>query len=122
MKNLGIELCWLTVKDLSAAIKFYTDIVGLTLLAHSPEFGWAELGGEGGSRLGLSVESNQNPIKAGSNTVTCFTVDDIGQACKIFSEKGATLIGEMMEVPGHVKIQSFIDKDGNTLQLVQKIY
>lgn len=122
MKNLGIELSWLTVKDLSAAIKFYTDIVGLTLLAHSPEFGWAELGGEGGSRLGLCVESNENPIKAGSNTVTCFTVDNIAEACKFFSEKGATLIGEMMEVPGHVKIQSFIDKDGNTLQLVQKIY
>lgn len=122
MKNLGIQLSWLTIKDLSSAIQFYTEIAGFELLEHSPEYGWAELKGEGGSRLGLSTECEENPIKAGSNSITCITVDDITKACALFTQKGAKLIGEMMEVPGHVKIQSFLDKDGNTLQLVEKIY
>jgi predicted enzyme related to lactoylglutathione lyase len=121
MKNLGIQLSWMTVKDLKKSISFYTEIAGFKLLEHSPEFGWAELKGPEGSRLGLCQETQENPIQAGSNTITCITVDNIHAACDLFIKKGITLIGEIMEVPGHVKIQTFKDSDGNTLQLVEKI-
>jgi tRNA uridine 5-carbamoylmethylation protein Kti12 len=47
--------------------------------------------------------------------------EDFYEAIAFFKEKGVTLIGDTMEVLGHVKIQTFIDLDRNTMQIVQKL-
>jgi len=117
----GIKLTWIVVKDLQSAMKFYTEVVGLTLHEHNPEFGWAELSGPDGSRLGLAQESDQMEIKAGMNAITAITVEDIDTARRSFLKQGAKLVGEVHVVPGHVKMQTFEDADGNTLQIVQKL-
>ena len=31
------------------------------------------------------------------------------------------MIGEMQEIPGHVKMQTAVDSDGNHFQIVQKL-
>jgi predicted enzyme related to lactoylglutathione lyase len=121
MKNHGIHLSWIVVKDLEASIKFYTEIAGFTLKNQSPEYGWAELAGADGSRLGIASESPKSEVKAGSNTITTFTVNDIDEAIALFKEKKVQLVGEIQEVPGHVKMQTFTDEDGNTMQIVQKL-
>lgn len=115
----GIHLSWIVVKDLKTAIQFYTEVVGLTLLENSEEWGWAELAGPSGSRLGIAQESAMSDIKAGSNAIMTITVDDIEKASKEFQAKGGTLVGDLMEVPGHVKIQTFIDASQNRMQFVQ---
>ena len=121
MKIEGINLSWVVVKDLQSAIKFYTDVIGLTLRNESTEYGWAELSGPEGSILGLAQENPKSEIPAGSNAVTTITVDDIEKARVACQEKGATLIGDVIEIPGHVKLQTFADGDGNTLQFVEKL-
>lgn len=88
---------------------------------HHEEFGWAELKGKDGSLLGIAGEDQENPLKAGSNAVVTVSVDDIEIAKTHFSKLGAKLVGETIEVPGHVKVQTFMDTDGNTLQLVQEL-
>lgn len=115
----GIMLNWIVVADIEAAIKFFTDVVGLTLQEFHKEFGWAELSGPTGSRLGLAQESPACDKRAGTNAVVTITVDDIVVACKEFQKKGVRLIGEIMEVPGEVKLQTFLDSDGNMMQLAQ---
>ncbi len=117
----GIKLIWIVVKDLQSSIKFYTEVVGLTLDEQHPEYGWAELSGPDGSRLGLAQESDEMDFKAGVNAITAITVEDIDVARTSFLEKGAKLIGDIVEVPGHVKMQTFEDNDGNILQIVQKL-
>jgi predicted enzyme related to lactoylglutathione lyase len=121
MKTKGIFLSWIMVKDMPKAIKFYTDVVGLTLKNYHKEYGWAEMSGPDGSTLGIGLEGDENPMKAGANAVVTVSVDDIEKAKKHFQDQGATLIGETMEVPGHVKLQTFCDNDGNTMQLVEEI-
>ncbi len=121
MKAQGIYLAWIVVKDIEKAIKFYTEVAGLELKEYHKEFHWAELGGPGGSILGIGQESDECPMKAGINAVVTITVDDIDKANAHFVDKGATLVGEVVEIPGHVKMQTFVDTDGNTLQLVQKL-
>jgi predicted enzyme related to lactoylglutathione lyase len=119
MATLGIQLSWIVVKDLEAAIAFYTKVVGLTLKEKHPEYGWAELSGPEGARLGISQESPQMDQKAGANAVMTVTVSDLEEARVHFLKQGAKLIGEVIEVPGHVKMQTFADSDGNILQLVE---
>jgi predicted enzyme related to lactoylglutathione lyase len=121
MKNQGIHLSWISVKNLQEAIQFYTEVVGLTVQEQSPEYGWAELSGPSGCILGIAQDCDQSDVKPGSNAVVTVTVDDLDKACLLFKQKGAQLVGDVMEVPNHVKIQTFKDHDGNTLQLVQKL-
>ncbi len=121
MNVLGNMLSWIVVKNIDEAIQFYTDVVGLTLKERSPEYGWAELSGPQGCRLGICQECDEMGTKAGSNAVVTITVKDLNAARVFFQQKGARLVGEVMEVPEHVKMQTFLDADGNMMQLVEKL-
>lgn len=121
IKNQGIHLSWIVVKDFNSALKFYTEVAGFTLKEKNLEYGWAELSGENGSLLGIAQEGEGSTIKAGSNAITTLAVKDINEARDYFEKKGAKLIGAVEEIPGHVKLQTFSDEDGNIMQLVQKV-
>lgn len=119
MKVQEIGLIWIVVKDLSKAIEYYTTVVGLHLLELHEEFGWAELGGETGTRLGIAQENPQEKMRAGENAVITFSVSDIEQRKREMAEQGAVFEGELIEIPGHVKMQTVLDRDGNRFQLCQ---
>lgn len=117
-----IGLCWIVVKDLKAAIKYYTEVVGLKLMENNAEYGWAELEGfEGGSRLGLAQENAHDSMKAGKNAVVTFSVANIEKTKAEMVKKGAKCDGDILEVPGHVKMQTMIDADGNVFQICQTL-
>lgn len=120
MKTKSIGLIWITVKDLQQAIKFYTEVAGLKLLVLSEEYGWAELQGhEGGARLGIGQIRKESDLKIGKNSVPTFTVENIEKAKAEFEKKGGKCHGPIEEVPGHVKMQTVTDQDGNHFQLVE---
>ncbi|MBA2368795.1 MAG: VOC family protein [Candidatus Protochlamydia sp.] len=121
MKTQGIYLAWIIVKDIKAAIDFYTNQLGLKLISFDETYVWAELSGPEGYVLGICEESLEQGMIAGTNAVFTITVDDLDEAREECLKKGITLVGEVMEVPGHVKLQTLTDTDGNTLQLVQKL-
>lgn len=119
MKVKGIHLSWIVVSDIAKAIKFYTETVGLTLQEYNQEHGWAELAGPTGARLGISQYNPHHNVKPGSNAISTITVEDIQKARDELSKKKAQLIGDILEVPNKVKLQTFCDADGNTSQLCQ---
>lgn len=121
MKVDGIHLCWIVVKDIEAAVKFYVDVVGMHVDVMSPEHGWAELRGKDGCVLGITKENKEQHALAGTNAVVTISVDNVVAARADFIKKGATLVGDIRTIPGHVSLQSFKDKDGNLMQLVQKL-
>ena len=113
-------MTWVSVENLDEALKFYTETLGFKKLSISEEYGWAELQGEeGGSVVGLAVKNAQNPIQPGNNGVLTLTVDNIHTSIEELKKKGVKLVGEMTEVPGHVKMQMLQDPCGNHLQLVE---
>ncbi len=117
-----MNLVWIVVNDLKAAIKFYTETVGLKLMEQNDQFGWAELEGHsGGARLGIAQMclKSEDDVKPGQNAVMTFTVANIETAVSEMTAKGAKLIGEIQEIPGHVKMQTALDTDGNRFQLVE---
>lgn len=118
-----IEMTWIVVKDVKAAVKFYTEVVGLKLMEFHEEYGWAELQGfEGGSRLGIAQESSEEQVKAGQNAVVTFTVGNLEQAKAEMVKKGAKCAGDIIEIPGHVKMQTVIDRDGNRFQVCESLH
>jgi len=120
MEVLSIDLSWIVVKDLKKAIKYYTEVVGLKLMEHNEEYHWAELQGhQGGARLGIAQECDMEEVKPGQNAVVTFRVDNIEDALEEMKKKGAACVGKLFEVPGHVKMQTVQDTDGNRFQMVE---
>ncbi len=116
------KLAWIVVADLKKAIHYYTHVVGLKLLENNEKYGWAELGGEeGGARLGIAQQNDYCPIAAGLNAIVTLTVGDLAKAKSELAKKGAKSLGDVQEVPGHVKMQLFEDADGNKFQLVEEL-
>lgn len=122
MNIKGIYLSWIVVKDIRSAIDFYTKVLGLKLKVFEEKYGWAELcGSEGGSTLGIAQQNDFDKIPAGQNAVVTLSVEDLIKAKEELIQKGAQMVGDIMEVPGHVKLQMVIDPDGNRMQLVEQI-
>jgi predicted enzyme related to lactoylglutathione lyase len=117
MKAKGSFLSWIVVSNLKEARKFFVEVLGLKEHSfYEGEYKWAEYQGDEGQMIGVAEKDEQLP--AGNNAVITFTVDDIEKAIEDISPK-VNLIGDIMEVPGHVKMQTFSDKDGNYFQLCQ---
>src|SRR3569832_1053650 len=119
MTQISMDLAWIVVDDFKAAVKFYTDVVGLKLMEIHEEMGWAELQGKDGARLGIGKKHEMNPILPGQNAILTFTVTDLDQTKADMIQKGAQCIGDVHEVPGHVRMQLVKDLDGNQFQLIQ---
>jgi predicted enzyme related to lactoylglutathione lyase len=119
----GIYLAWIVVNDLKAAVKFYTEVVGLKVQQMHEEFGWAELGGseEKGAILGIAQKSEHEKIQPGQNAVVTLSVSDLVKSKNALSQKGAKMLGEVIEIPGHAKLQMVVDQDGNHFQLVESL-
>ncbi len=116
-------LSWIVVKDVKAAIAYYTEVVGLKLMEFNEQYGWAELEGyEGGSRLGIAQVNPQDNMAEGQNAVVTFTVENLDAAKQEMVEKGAKCEGDVLEVPGHVKMQTVIDADGNRFQICEVLH
>lgn len=116
------DLSWIVVSDIKKAKDFFTKTIGLKELKFAQEFGWAELGGEnGGAIIGLAEEGPMMETKPGSNAVITLTVDNLEKTIQAYQKAGVELIGETMEVPGHVKLQLFKDLDGNLFQIVENL-
>jgi len=119
MSIKSFDLAWITVDDLKAAVKFYTDVVGFQLKEMNEQWGWAELQGESGMRLGIGVCNDSSDVKPGQNAVPTFTVTDLDKSKADMIQKGAVCLGDVMEVPGHVRMQTVQDPNGNKFQIVQ---
>lgn len=118
-----MSLAWIAVNDINASKKFFKDTLGLDVINDTPEYGWMELKAPGTDfTLGVGqAREGHETEKAGMNAVVTMTVDDIVKSKAALEAKGVKFIDEIIEVPGHVKMVTFVDKDGNKFQLVQEL-
>lgn len=117
-----MSLAWIAVKDINASKKFFKDVLGLSVTNDTPEYGWMELKAGNDFILGVGQAREEHETeKPGMNAVVTMTVDDIVKSKAMLEAKGVRFIDEIIEVPGHVKMVTFIDTDGNKFQLVQEL-
>ena len=111
---MEVNLAWYSVKDLNAAKRFYGEVLGLKKTFEME--GWSEFShADGAASIGLSAISE--PGEGGATVV--LKVDDLDRSRKELGAKGVKFEGDVMEVPGVVRIASFRDPAGNRLQLCQ---
>ena len=116
------ELSWITVSDWEKAKTFFTEVVGLEVVSAQEQYGWMELrGAGGGALLGVAKSHEGGGLSPGQNAVVTFTVDNIVATKADMESKGVAFVGDIMEVPGQVKLALFKDPDGNLFHLVQDI-
>ena len=105
----------LTVTDLSQAVTFYRDLLGLPLKYQFPDYAGFDVGGV---ELGLKRWGGKEPPREGEPVVN-FLVDDVGRAFRELSGKGVRFTKGPEDTPWGGRIALFQDPDGNTLQLTQ---
>lgn len=122
----GITLSAISVKNLEETKKLFVDLLGLELKDYSPEHKWMEIGGEVGTLLGVAESSGEcGPIEVqqapGDNAWVSITVDDVNEVKEHLESHGIEFLGDIFEVPGHVKMALFKDFDGNRFWLTQML-
>lgn len=134
MAITALNLVWVTVSNLEKAEKFFAHDVGLTLFLADRENGWLEFGVAEGFRLGVSKwhqeagccgdkqeEKCCRSEGPGSNAIVTMEVDNLAEMKNALESKSVQFLGPIMEMPGHVKLATFVDPDGNTFQLVEML-
>ncbi|UFP95218.1 VOC family protein [Gloeobacter morelensis] len=103
----------LMVPDVMAAVKFYSEGLGLAVKTASP--GWGEL--ETGGTI-LALHYAENPHPAGASPILSFVVDDLAATVASLEALGARLEGRVRE-PSFGKVAAMRTPDGHLLSLLQ---
>jgi len=112
---MEINVSWYQVSDMSAAKKFYGEVLGLNKTFEME--GWCEFShADGAASIGLN-QLREDDAERGATVV--LRVDDLASMQKELTAKGVQFEGEIHEVPGVVRLATFRDPSGNRLQLMQ---
>lgn len=108
-----------SVRDLDAAIDWYTGTLGFDLIFRVDDIGWAELTTPTKDvTIGLGVNE---AVDGRGGTTPVFGVVDIAAARIELEGKDVRFDGETMEIPGMVKLATFFDPDGNSFMLAESL-
>jgi predicted enzyme related to lactoylglutathione lyase len=95
--------------------------LGLEMSCDTPEHNWMELcAADKAFMLGVGKADGFSPVNPGQNAVVTLTVEDLEAAKSELEAKDIT-VGEIVEVPGHVKMAFVQDPDGNYFHLTQEL-
>jgi CreA protein len=112
----GIDHVYYWTGDMERAAAFYSEVLGLPLLRRSGD-AWAEFDG-GPIRLALHGVHEGQPVPLGGATAV-FEVDDLDESRRTLEGRGVAFDQHVGEVEGFARFASFLDPDGNTLQLIE---
>ena len=108
-----------SVKDIGNSIKWFKNVLGFEELFHAPEAGWAEVTTPSENvSIGLG-QTEEVDGKGGATPV--FGVKDIVAARADLENKNVNFDGDIIEIPGLVKLATFFDPDGNTYMLSESL-
>ncbi|WP_373484688.1 VOC family protein [Acetobacterium malicum] len=118
-----MNLSWVTVtvKDLDESIRFYTDIVGLTLDSRRPAGPNMELAflGDGETKLELVCNQAVSEFSIGASISLGFEVASLDQTMAALNEKGIALHSGPFQPAPHIKFCFITDPNGLKIQLLE---
>jgi predicted enzyme related to lactoylglutathione lyase len=112
--------CSLDVADLTAAIKWYQDVLGFKLLYKMDEMAWCEMESPV-ARVNVGLGQVEKRKPEGGNATLVFGVHDIDAARRQLEAKKVRFDGATRTIEGMVKLATFYDPDGNTFMLYRSL-
>ncbi|MEM7164825.1 MAG: VOC family protein [Planctomycetota bacterium] len=113
-KFQSVIVVQLAVKDIDAAVKFYTKTLGLELGYQIDAIKWAQIKTP---VPGFTLGIGEDRTAKGSGTASVnLAVADTDAVRKMLEERGVKF-SQTMEIPGVVRLADFTDPDGNRLRL-----
>jgi predicted enzyme related to lactoylglutathione lyase len=111
----ALDLVFYWVSDMDRAVDFYRDVLGLRL-ARRDGSSWAQFE-LAGRRFALHAAAEGQPVQPGGATAV-FSVEDLEKAQATLAGRGVA-ITHQGDVEGYARFISFLDPDGNTVQLIE---
>lgn len=109
----GIAAVWLPVTDMTRAVAFYRDTLGLTITMEDAD--WSEVDANG-VKLGLNARESAAKASDGGAVVTFQPDTDIDAEVADLTAKGVTFSGGVSDHEWG-RIAPFKDSEGNDLQI-----
>ncbi|MEM8767685.1 MAG: VOC family protein [Pseudomonadota bacterium] len=106
-----------SVKNLDQSIAWFKDMLGFELVMRMDEAGWAELSSPT-QDVTIGLGENES-VEGHGGTTPVFGVTDIAAARAELEGKGVTFDGDIVEIPGMVKLATFFDPDGNSYMFAE---
>ena len=106
-----------SVTDIDASIAWFKEMLGFEEIFKVP--GWAEVSTPtAGVTIGLAESET---VEGGGGTTAVLGVTDIEAARTELEAKGVRFEGDIVELPGLVKLATFYDPDGNRYMFAQSL-
>ncbi len=109
-----INTIMLGVRDMAAALKFYSETLGLKILMQETQIALLDAGPV---RLGLSTGHTRMAPHVNGATEVVFGVDSVRSTQKALTEQGVTFLGEPRQVTPTEWASHFRDIDGHLLSI-----
>jgi methylmalonyl-CoA/ethylmalonyl-CoA epimerase len=109
-----INTVMLGVRDMGAALKFYSETLGLKILFQETQIALLDAGPV---RLGLSTGHTRLAPHVNGATEVVFGVDNVRGTQKALTEQGVTFLGEPRQVTPAEWASHFRDIDGHLLSI-----
>jgi catechol 2,3-dioxygenase-like lactoylglutathione lyase family enzyme len=109
--------CAFGISDLDRSIAWYQDVLGFKLLYRAEDIGWCELS-TGVDKVNVGLSERREAGGSGGATLT-FGVTDLEAAKANLDAKGVRQDGDIIEIPGLVRLLTFFDPDDNALMFYQ---
>lgn len=109
----SISAVWLPVEDMSRALEFYGDTLGLSVKEHDGD--WSEVEVDGRT-IGLNAKPSESPSGDGGALIAFRPDGELEDEVSRLKDAGVEFSGDISEHPWG-RIAPFKDPDGNDLQL-----
>lgn len=112
--------CSCSATDLDRTIAWYEKVLGFQLIYKRDDIAWCEMTSPVANvnvGFGIKEEGAGGP----GGAVLTFGVTDIDAAKAELDRQNVRQDGEIMEIPGMVKLLTFFDPDDNALMLYQDL-
>ncbi|MGK0465745.1 VOC family protein [Clostridium sp.] len=118
-----MKFCWSTimVKNMEESLKFYKEIIGLTIdrsFKAGPSMEIAFLG-DGETKVELICNSNLEEINLGKDISLGFQVDSVDEMITFVTEKGLDIHSGPFQPNPNVKYFFILDPNGLKIQIVE---
>lgn len=109
----GVATVWVPVQDMSRAVAFYRDALGLPVKSESEQ--WTEIEANG-ITIGLNAREEAAEGSSGGAVISFQPDGDLEAEVAEMTGKGVSFTGDISEHPWG-RIAPFRDSEGNDLQL-----